>query len=100
MFLVVFAAGASHTLSLIDPLAPRGIEEDAAGRLTAPMPGRIVQVMVQKGVQVKRGAPLLILEAMKMEYTIAAPADGRIAEVRYSLGDVVEEGAELISFAE
>jgi 3-methylcrotonyl-CoA carboxylase alpha subunit len=64
------------------------------------MPGRIVQVMAQKGAEVKRGAPLLILEAMKMEYTIAAPADGRIAEVRYAPGDVVEEGAELIKFAE
>jgi 3-methylcrotonyl-CoA carboxylase alpha subunit len=98
--LTVFVAGAIHTLSLIDPLASRGIEEDAGGRLTAPMPGRIVQVMVQKGAEVKRGAPLLILEAMKMEYTIAAPADGRIAELRYAAGDVVEEGAELIQFAE
>jgi 3-methylcrotonyl-CoA carboxylase alpha subunit len=98
--LTVFLAGATHTLSLIDPLAPSGIEEDAGGRLTAPMPGRIVQVMVQKGADVKRGAPLLILEAMKMEYTIAAPADGRVADVRYSAGDVVEEGAELIKFAE
>jgi 3-methylcrotonyl-CoA carboxylase alpha subunit len=98
--LAVFMDGASHMLTLIDPLAPRGIEEDAGGRLTAPMPGRIVQVMVQKGAEVKRGAPLLILEAMKMEYTITAPADGRIEEVNYAPGDVVEEGAELISFTE
>jgi len=98
--LTVFMAGASHALSLIDPLTPHGIEEDAGGRLTAPMPGRIVQVLVQKGAEVKRGTPLLILEAMKMEYTIAAPTDGRIDEVRYAPGDVVEEGAELISFAE
>jgi 3-methylcrotonyl-CoA carboxylase alpha subunit len=96
----VFVVGATHTLSLIDPLAPTGIQVDTSGRLTAPMPGRIVQVMVQQGVEVKRGAPLLILEAMKMEYTIAAPADGRIAEVRYEAGDVVSEGAELIKFAE
>jgi 3-methylcrotonyl-CoA carboxylase alpha subunit len=95
----VFVAGVTHTLSLIDPLAPTGIQVDPSGRLTAPMPGRIVQVMVQQGVEVKRGAPLLILEAMKMEYTIAAPADGRIAEVRYEAGDVVSEGAELIKFA-
>ena len=96
----VFVVGATHTLSLIDPLAPTGIQVDTSGRLTAPMPGRIVQVMVQQGVEVKRGAPLVILEAMKMEYTIAAPADGRIAEVRYEAGDVVSEGAELIKFAE
>jgi 3-methylcrotonyl-CoA carboxylase alpha subunit len=96
----IFVAGATHSLNLIDPLVPRGTQEDAGGRLTAPMPGRIVQVMVQKGAEVTRGTPLLILEAMKMEYTITAPSDGRIAEVRYSPGEVVEEGAELISFAE
>ena len=96
----VFVAGVTHTLSLVDPLAPTGIQVDTSGRLTAPMPGRIVQVMVRQGVEVKRGEPLLILEAMKMEYTIAAPADGRIAEVRYEAGDVVSEGAELIKFAQ
>ena len=96
--LVVFADGSSYTLKRIDPLAPYGVEEETGGRLTAPMPGRIVQVMTQSGAQVKRGDPLLILEAMKMEYTIAAPADGAIECVRYAPGDVVEEGAELISF--
>ena len=47
----------------------------------------------------RRGAGLLILEAMKMEYTITAPADGTVKEVRYANGDVVNEGAELIVFA-
>jgi 3-methylcrotonyl-CoA carboxylase alpha subunit len=64
------------------------------------MPGRIVQVLVEPGAEVRRGASLVILEAMKMEYTISAPADGTIAQVRYAPGDVVEEGAELISFRE
>jgi 3-methylcrotonyl-CoA carboxylase alpha subunit len=97
--LTIINDGINHHLKLRDPLALVGIEEESAGRLTAPMPGRIVQVMIEKGSQVDRGAPLLVLEAMKMEYTITAPAAGTIAEVRCAPGDVVSEGAELIAFA-
>jgi 3-methylcrotonyl-CoA carboxylase alpha subunit len=97
---VVFEEGTSRTLRIVDPLAPEGAEQEAGGRLTAPMPGRIVQVLVEKGAAVRRGTPLMILEAMKMEYSITAPADGTIAAVRYAPGDVVEEGAELIAFEE
>ena len=91
--------GINHVLHLVDPLAPKGGDEEGAGSLTAPMPGRIIQVLTGPGAAVKRGAGLLVLEAMKMEYTITAPADGTVKEVRYSPGDVVEEGAELIVFA-
>jgi 3-methylcrotonyl-CoA carboxylase alpha subunit len=96
--ITVIHDGINSQLKLWDPLALSGIEEESAGRLTAPMPGRIVQVIVGKGSQVERGAPLLVLEAMKMEYTIAAPAAGTIVEVRCVPGDVVSEGAELIDF--
>ena len=96
--ITVFRDGASHTLELIDPFAPRSSGEEAGGRLTAPMPGRIVQVTTEPGAEVRRGDPLLVLEAMKMEYTISAPADGTVEAVRYGTGDVVEEGAELIAF--
>jgi 3-methylcrotonyl-CoA carboxylase alpha subunit len=95
--ITVFHDAATHTLQFVDPLSLESAAEQAGGRLTAPMPGRIVQVLVEAGAQVRRGAPLVILEAMKMEYTITAPADGVIAKVRYAPGDVVEEGAELIS---
>jgi 3-methylcrotonyl-CoA carboxylase alpha subunit len=47
---------------------------------------------------VGRGAPLLVLEAMKMEHTIVAPGDGRIAALRYAEGDQVDEGAVLLDF--
>jgi 3-methylcrotonyl-CoA carboxylase alpha subunit len=97
--LTVISDGANYHVKLCDPLTLLGIEEEPGGRLTAPMPGRIVHVMVAKGSQVDRGAPLLVLEAMKMEYTITAPASGTIAEVRCAAGDVVTEGAELIAFA-
>ena len=62
------------------------------------MPGKITQLLVESGAEVKRGAPILILEAMKMEHTIAAPADGRVEALHYGVGDMVEEGAELLAF--
>ncbi len=73
--------------------------EDAAGRLAAPMPGRVVAVMVEPGARVARGAALMIVEAMKMEHTITAPADGRVSAVHFAPGARVEEGAELVTLA-
>jgi 3-methylcrotonyl-CoA carboxylase alpha subunit len=86
-------------LSYIDPLAPKLAEEAASGRLTAPMPGKVTQVLAVAGGTVKRGQALMVLEAMKMEHTIAAPADGTVERINYAPGDLVEEGAELIAFA-
>jgi 3-methylcrotonyl-CoA carboxylase alpha subunit len=83
----------------IDPLAPSADEDPTAGRLTAPMPGRVTQLMVEPGDQVRRGEPLMIVEAMKMEHTITAPADGVVEAVRFGVGDLVEEGVELIALA-
>jgi 3-methylcrotonyl-CoA carboxylase alpha subunit len=71
--------------------------ENAGGRLTAPMPGRVLAVLVEPGTRVRRGEPLLVLEAMKMEHTIAAPADGVVKEVHFKAGQQVEEGARLMS---
>ena len=94
---VVLLAGEHWRLVEIDPLAIREGEDPVAGRLTAPMPGRVTQLMVGVGDKVRRGEPLMIIEAMKMEHTVAAPADGTVAAVRFAIGDLVEEGAELIS---
>jgi 3-methylcrotonyl-CoA carboxylase alpha subunit len=66
------------------------------GSLSAPMPGKVLQVLVQAGAQVAKGTPLVILEAMKMEHTIAAPHDGRVAEIHFKAGEQVNEGAELL----
>ena len=98
--LTVIRDGVNHRLNLIDPLAPERTEAAGGGRLTAPMPGRITQVLTKPGAEVRRGTALLVLEAMKMEHTITAPADGTIEAVRYAVGDLVEEGAELIAFDE
>ena len=81
--------------------AGREREVDAApGHLAAPMPGKVIQVAVKPGDDVKRGATLMVLEAMKMEHSIAAPMDGKIDRVFFKAGDLVEEGAELLAFVE
>ncbi|HEX5318314.1 MAG TPA: biotin/lipoyl-containing protein, partial [Stellaceae bacterium] len=81
---------------IVDPLQPPEAAQLAGGRLTAPMPGKVVQLFVTAGESVRRGQPLLVIEAMKMEHTILAPQDGKVAAIPYAIGDPVEEGAELI----
>ncbi|HEX3535706.1 MAG TPA: biotin/lipoyl-containing protein, partial [Stellaceae bacterium] len=92
----VFLDGESWRLIEIDPLAARAGEDPTAGRLTAPMPGRVTLLMVEPGTSVRRGQPLMVIEAMKMEHTVTAPADGVVEAVRFASGDLVEEGAELV----
>ena len=93
----VFTDGGYQRLALRGEL--EGLDVDAGGgSLAAPMPGKIVAVMVKPGDKVEKGAPLVILEAMKMEHTIAAPAHGVVKEVHYAAGEQVLEGAELIAF--
>jgi 3-methylcrotonyl-CoA carboxylase alpha subunit len=94
----VFAGGVQWPLAYTDPLAHAGEAEIEGGRLTAPMPGKIVALMVGKGDIVEKGAPLLVMEAMKMEHTIAAPAKGTVEELLYAVGDQVAEGAQLLAF--
>jgi propionyl-CoA carboxylase alpha chain len=75
--------------------APRfGDTDDAgpAGSLLAPMPGVVRRVLAEVGAVVTAGQPLLVLEAMKMEQTVAAPADGVVAELRAKAGEQVSGG--------
>ena len=90
--------GATQIVS-VDLLAHAGEGAVEGGRLTAPMPGKVVSFAVKAGDTVKKGQPLAVMEAMKMEHTIAAPADGTVAEVLYAPGDQVAEGAELLKLA-
>ncbi len=92
----VFFAGAMRRLRLIDRLLHADEEEHRGGHLVAPMSGTIVAVHVKVGDSVDRGTPLLILEAMKMEHTIAAPGRATVSAVHYRAGDQVREGADLI----
>jgi 3-methylcrotonyl-CoA carboxylase alpha subunit len=92
----VFCEGEYAKLSLRHDLGT-GDEDTRAGSLAAPMPGKIIKVMVAAGAKVTKGQALLILEAMKMEHTITAPADGVVKEIQYAAGEQVLEGAELIT---
>ena len=94
----VFYEGHHWQLLWRDPIAHAGEQESEAGRLTAPMPGKIVSLLVAAGIVVDKGTPLLIMEAMKMEHTISAPAKGSVAELLYAVGDQVAEGAQLLTF--
>ncbi|MCV6605221.1 MAG: 3-methylcrotonyl-CoA carboxylase, partial [Porticoccaceae bacterium] len=72
---------------------------DAAGNaMTAPMNGTIVTLLAEVGTEVEADAPLLVMEAMKMEHTIRAPAAGKVAEFYYQPGDLVDGGSELVAF--
>ena len=92
----VYTRGGMLRLRLADPLAYAGEDVAVGGHLAAPMSGTVVSVLVKVGDLVARGAPLLILEAMKMEHTITAPTAGTVSAVHYRERDQVREGAELI----
>ncbi|MGH9457311.1 MAG: biotin/lipoyl-containing protein [Thermoanaerobaculia bacterium] len=97
-------AGRTVHVTIVDPLAARRATrgEEAGGEATvkAIMPGRVVRILVVPGDEVRKGAGLLILEAMKMENEIAAPRDGRVAEVHVESGATVEGGAALVTLEE
>jgi len=92
----VFTPRGATQITAVDALAHAGESADEGGRLTAPMPGKVVSFAVAAGATVKRGQPLAVLDAMKMEHTIAAPMDGVVTELLYAPGDQVVEGAELL----
>lgn len=66
------------------------------GRLTAPMPGKILDVRVKQGDKVNEGDTLLIMEAMKMELTIKAPMNGEVTQITVATGDIIEADALLL----
>jgi 3-methylcrotonyl-CoA carboxylase alpha subunit len=73
-------------------------EAAAEGKLTAPMPGKVIALVVERGKLVKQGEALLVMEAMKMEHTMTAPRDGTVESFAYAVGDQVAEGALLLEF--
>ena len=92
----IFSARGATQITAIDLLAHAGESHTEKGRLTAPMPGKLVSFLVKEGDKVGKGQALAVMEAMKMEHTIAAPADGVVQELLYAPGDQVAEGAELL----
>jgi 3-methylcrotonyl-CoA carboxylase alpha subunit len=93
---VVFGEAGVAQLSEVDPLAHAGDLAGSGGRLTAPMPGKVVQLLARVGEHVKQGQTLAVMEAMKMEHSLNAPHDGVVQELLYAVGDQVQEGGELL----
>lgn len=80
-------------------LAQKGARRGSRHRdhsLEAPMPGVVLKLYVESGAVVEKGAPLLILEAMKMEHTLTAPRAGTVAAVNCKEGEMVQPGVELV----
>ncbi|CAB3750322.1 acetyl-CoA carboxylase biotin carboxylase subunit [Paraburkholderia solisilvae] len=92
----VFCRGEAFAFEWQNLLAHAADAEHGEGRLTAPMPGKVIAVLVASGTKVEKGTPLIVMEAMKMEHTIGAPAAGTVAEVLYEVGDQVADGAQLL----
>ncbi|MEO8382576.1 MAG: acetyl-CoA carboxylase biotin carboxyl carrier protein subunit [Acidobacteriota bacterium] len=65
--------------------------------MEAPMPGAVLRILVKAGDVVTKGAPLLILEAMKMEHQLTAPRDGTIEAIHCREGELVQPGVELVT---
>ncbi len=92
----VFFEGRAYPFARVDPSQGAGRGDEAGGRLTAPMPGKVIALLAEPGKRIEKGAPLLVLEAMKMEHTIKAPRAGVVKAFRFEPGDQVSEGVELV----
>jgi len=92
----VFAAAGSCSLSWVNPLAHAAEDAAQGGNLSAPMPGKLLSFAVKVGDKVTPGQALAVMEAMKMEHTVAAPAAGTVAELLFAPGDQVNEGLPLL----
>ncbi len=84
-----------HTFALPIP-AHAADEEEAGGHLNAPINGIVVAIQCREGEDSKRGDTLVVIEAMKMQYSICAPNDGKVKEILYGVGDQVLEGQPLL----
>jgi 3-methylcrotonyl-CoA carboxylase alpha subunit len=87
-------------LELVDPFHYEPADTLPDARLTSLMPGRVVKLLARAGDTVRKGQPLLILEAMKMEHTIASPRDGVIERAAFEENQLVPADAVLFAFRE
>ena len=81
----------------VEEAAHGGASTGGDGRVTAPMPGKVIDVRVSSGERVESRQPLVVLEAMKMEQVVTAPYDGGVHSVEVAVGDQVATGAVLVT---
>jgi len=88
-----------HTLQF-EVVEAGASSSDDEGGLTAPMPGKILEVHVNEGQSVRSGDILMVMEAMKMEHKIVASSGGKVESIHFKEGDQVPQGAELLTLSE
>ena len=98
--IVVVLDGTVSRFAMPDPLEAAESGAGGANSISAPMPGKVVQVLAEAGKRVTRGAPVIVLEAMKMEHALLAPGDLLVETLSCRPGDQVAEGAVLVTFSE
>ena len=96
--ITVFDGPEPIKLTLADPFAAEAVDPDLEIGAVAPMPGTVIALLAKPGETLDEGAPMLILEAMKMEHTLRAPARGRVVRYLCAVGDLVAEGVTLADF--
>ena len=94
----VFVQGRSLAMVRVDTLHQGGRGDESGGELRSPMPGKVITLLTEIGSTVDKGAPLLVMEAMKMEHTLVAPARGVVKAFHCTAGDQVADGVELVEF--
>ncbi|MGA8602025.1 MAG: biotin/lipoyl-containing protein, partial [Beijerinckiaceae bacterium] len=94
----LFSKTATLRIAIVDPLHDAEDAQVPGGRLVAPMPGRVISLLVESGARVEANQPVIVLEAMKMEHTLRAPSSGTVVSFRFAAGEQVDEGAELVDF--
>jgi acetyl/propionyl-CoA carboxylase alpha subunit len=94
---VLHLQAGAEPIAFVEPVRGASEEEaDGDGRVRAPMSGRVVAVSVEVGDRVERGAPLLTLEAMKLQSPLAAPMNGVVSAVHVTEGEQVKGGQLLV----
>jgi 3-methylcrotonyl-CoA carboxylase alpha subunit len=88
------------TLTLEHRYGIEGGAGSGGSSIRAPMPGKVVKLLVESGTQVAIGEPVMVLEAMKMEHVLEAPCDGTIDEIFAAVGDFVDDSSDLVRFSD